>query len=77
MILKLMINAMPEKEQIEFNKLMGGAKETTEVSTWTGDDFPKSPKGGKSSRRSSSAMRAKRIAELPVVDRNISKVSYY
>ena len=66
MILKLMINAMPEKEQAEFNKLMGGAKETTEVSTWTGDDFPKSPKGGKSSRRKgSSAMRAKRIAELP------------
>ena len=40
--------------------------ETTEVATWTGDDFPKSPKSGKSSRRKgNSASRAKRIAELP------------
>ena len=65
MILKLMINAMPEKEQAEFNKLMGGAKETTEVSTWTGDDFPKSPKKWEISRRKgSSAMRAKRISRI-------------
>ena len=31
LILKFMIDAMPEKERDEFNKMMGGKNETNEI----------------------------------------------
>ena len=66
LLLKFMIDAMPEKERNEFNKILGGEKETNEVGTFTGEDFPKSKKSGKSGKkRKGAGLRAKHIAELP------------